>query len=63
MLDSASWKLKWSATIGNEPGVAPFYNADPLFALDGADLLVLTTSSLNRFDAATGALQWSVAVP
>lgn len=63
MLDSASWRLKWSATIANEPDVAPFYNAEPLFTLDGKSLLVLTTTSLNRFDAATGVLQWSEVVP
>lgn len=63
MLDSASWKLKWSTTIVHVPDVAPFYNADPLFTMDGQDLLVLTTTSLSRFDAATGALQWSVPVP
>lgn len=62
-LDTASMKLKWSATIANVPDVAPFYNAEPLFALDGKDLLVLTSTSLSRFDAATGRLNWTAQVP
>ncbi len=63
MLDSESFDLLWSVSILNVPGVAPFFGAEPLFQLNGDELLVQTSTQLSMLNAATGKLNWSMQVP
>ncbi len=63
MLDAKGLELLWTASVIQVPGVAPFYNTEPLFRLNGEDLLVQTSTQLSQFDAATGKLNWAVQVP
>lgn len=63
MLDAGTLNLMWSASLVNIPRAAPFYWEEPLFMLNGEELLVQTATQLSRFDAASGKLFWTVEVP
>ncbi len=63
LLDSASLEPLWSATVVNAPDAAPFFQTEPLFQLMGNRLSMVTSTSLSSFDAGTGVLQWSEAMP
>ncbi len=63
MLNRQGLELLWTATVAQAYGVAPFYNTEPLFRLNGEELLIQTSTQLSQFDAATGKLNWTVSVP
>lgn len=63
LLDAETFDLLWSASVVHVPGVAPFFGAEPLFQLNGDQLLIQTSTQLTQLDAATGKLNWTVQVP
>ena len=63
LLDAGTLDLIWSASVANIDRAAPFYWNEPLFKLNGEELVVQTSTQLIQFDAATGKLNWTVEVP